>query len=93
MPRPHQRTRSMRRHASKLPSGGGLTIRYKKARVKAARCAQCGRMLFGVPLKAPSEFNRLSSSEKRPQRMFGGQLCHMCLQESLKRAVRSATLA
>jgi len=83
----------MRRHTLKLPGGGGLTIHYNKARVKASRCAKCGRILFAIPMKAPSELSRLPSSKKRPQRMFGGQLCHACLQESLKQAVRGASAA
>jgi len=79
----------MKRRNVKLPSGSGRTIHYKKTRVKAGRCVQCGRVLFGVPRKHPSELTRLSASQKRPQRMFGGQLCHGCLKEALKQAVWS----
>jgi len=93
VPRPYQRTRSMKRHKLRLPSGGGLTIHYKRARVKAGRCVQCGRLLFGVPMKKPSKLSRLPVSKKRPQRMFGGQLCHKCLKESLKQAVRGTVPA
>jgi large subunit ribosomal protein L34e len=89
MPKPHLRTRSRRRKTLNLPSGGGLTTHYKRAKVKAPNCTQCGRTIFGLPIKAPSKLARLSKSKKRPQRMFGGQLCHKCLQESLKRAARS----
>ncbi len=89
MPKPHLRTRSRRRKTLNLPGGAGLTTHYKRAKVKASNCAQCGRALFGLPIKAPSKLARLSTSEKRPQRMFGGQFCHKCLQESLKRAARS----
>ncbi len=91
MPRPYQRTRSNKRRVLKLPGGSGQTIHYKRARVKAGRCVNCSRILPGVPNKTLSELNRLSKSQKRPQRMFGGQLCHACLKESLKQAVRSAT--
>jgi large subunit ribosomal protein L34e len=93
MPKPYQRTRSNKRRVLNLVSGSGQTTHYKRARAKAARCINCGRTLLGVPNKTLSELNRLSKSQKRPQRMFGGQLCHACLKESLKQAVRSAAQA
>jgi len=80
----------MHRRILKLPSGSGLTIHYKKTRDKASRCTRCGRMLSGVPMKSSSKISRLSTSKKRPERMFGGELCHTCLQAALKQAVRSA---
>jgi len=89
MPKPHFRTRSRKRKTLNLPGGGGLITHYKRARVKASSCARCGRILFGVPIKVPSKLARVSTSKRRPQRMFGGQLCHKCLQESLKIAARS----
>lgn len=89
MPRPQLRTRRLRRQVLRLASGSGLTVHYRRAKVGASSCIRCGRVLSGVPAKRSSELSRLSKSSKRPQRMFGGQLCHACLQESLKTAVRS----
>lgn len=90
MPRPYQRTRGMKRRRVKLPGGTAQTIHYKKAKVKAVHCVNCGRILAGVPRKTPVELSGISKSEKRPQRIFAGQLCHACLRESLKLAVRGA---
>jgi len=87
MPRPSQRTRSRKRSPKRLP-GGGATIHYKKEKVKASHCARCNRVLSGVPRLLKSKMGKLTASQKRIQRMYGGQLCHVCLQDLLKHAVR-----
>ncbi len=52
------------------------------------RCARCGAILNGVPIKE-GERRKLPKTKKRPERMFGGVLCAKCLREILKEAVRS----
>lgn len=87
MPRPSLRTRSRKRSPKRLP-GGGATMHYKKEKVRASRCARCNRVLSGVPRLAQSSMGKLTASQKSIQRMYGGQLCHICLQDLLKHAVR-----
>lgn len=87
MPRPSQRTRSRKRSPKRLP-GGGATMHYKKEKVGASRCARCSRVLSGVPRLAQSSMGKLTASQKSIQRMYGGQLCHICLQDLLKHVVR-----
>ena len=87
MPRPSQRTRSRKRSPKRLP-GGGAAMHYKKEKVRASCCARCNRVLSGVPRLAQSKMGKLTASQKRIQRMYGGQLCHVCLQDLLKHAVR-----
>ncbi len=87
MPRPSQRTRS-RKHSPKRLPGGDATIHFKKEKVKASRCARCDRILAGVPRLPQSKTGKLTASQKRIQRVYGGQLCHVCLQDLLKHAVR-----
>lgn len=91
MPRPSQRTRSRRRSPKRLP-GGGATVRYKKEKIKSSHCARCNRVLSGVPKLARSKTAKLTASRKRVQRMYGGQLCHACLQDLLKRVVRERSI-
>ncbi len=87
MPRPSQRTRARKRSSKRLP-GGGAAFHYKKEKVGAPRCARCGRVLSGIPKSVQSKMGKLTASQKRIQRIYGGQLCHLCLQYSLKQAVR-----
>jgi len=87
MPKPQQRTRSRKRNLRKLP-GKGTTVHYKRERIGASHCVQCGRILPSVPMLIPSKMRSLPASQRRLQRIYGGQLCHICLKEALKQAVR-----
>jgi|GEM_PF-5262135 len=53
-----------------------------------AKCAICKKPLQGVSRK---NLRKLSISEKRPSRMFGGNLCSSCTREKLKERIRKET--
>ncbi|RLI22790.1 50S ribosomal protein L34e [Candidatus Bathyarchaeota archaeon] len=89
MPRPSLRTRSRKRIQKKVP-GGKTVVHYKKEKSEPAKCSRCGRMLHGIPRCHPSELKKLTRSQRRIMRMYGGQLCASCLKELLKEAVRLA---
>lgn len=72
----------------RLP-GTRSTIHYKQKKVRASHCVKCGRLLPSIPKLASAKMHSLPASQKRLQRMYGGQLCHVCLQDALKQAVRS----
>lgn len=90
MPRPALRTRSRKRSQKRVP-GGLTTVHYKKEKVGVMRCARCNRVLAGVPRLTPSKTSKLTASQRRIQRIYGGNLCHICLQDMLKQAVRART--
>ena len=89
MPKPSLRTRSKKRVQKRVP-GGRTTIHYKKEKSKPAKCSRCGQILHGIPRCHPSELRKLTRSQRRIMRMYGGQLCANCLRELLKEAVRIA---
>ncbi|WP_042667804.1 50S ribosomal protein L34e [Desulfurococcus amylolyticus] len=89
MPRPMYRNRSWRRIIVKTP-GGDVSVHYEKRRPNAARCAICGRPLNGVPALRPVELRKLAKTEKRPERPYGGYICHECLARGIREAVRQA---
>jgi large subunit ribosomal protein L34e len=91
MPRPHQRTRSLRKVYVRTP-GGETKIHYEKRRPGPARCAICGRPLNGVPRLRPAELRKLPKTAKRPERMFGGVICPDCLAKLLKKTIRSQVI-
>ena len=90
MPRPKLRTRSRKRVSVRLP-GGRTAIHYKREKPRPARCARCGGKLGGVPRLTPVEIRRLPANQRRPERIYGGQLCPRCLREALKEAARLAS--
>ncbi len=87
MVRPGLRSRSMKRVAKRVPSGQSKVF-YVRRKHYVARCAICGKPLSGVP-KDPDIIRYGAKTKKRPERIYGGVLCHDCLARSLRLAVRS----
>jgi len=87
MVRPQLRSRSYKRIPRRTPSGRTV-VHYERGKNTPMRCAKCGGILNGVPIKE-SERRRLPKAMKRPERMFGGTLCIRCLREILKEVVKS----
>lgn len=87
-----------KRSAKKVFKKRGKVI-YKRGKPGKAECANCGSRLHGVPRKQGVELAKLSKTEKRPQRPFGGVLCGNCtrrlvkLEARLKHALTDASQA
>lgn len=79
--------KSMKRVRKKTISGENVFV-YRKARTGAAVCNHCGRELHGVPKLFKSQLGKLSISEKRPNRKFGGYYCADCTREFFKDMAR-----
>lgn len=87
MPRPTHRNRSWRRIAVRTP-GGRAVVHYEKKKPGKPVCMVCGRPLNGVPALRPSGLSKLAKTEKRPERAYGGVVCHECLARGLRNAIR-----
>ena len=81
MPANRFRSRSYKRVHKNTP-GGRNVLRYKKI------CAECGKVLHGVPRGRPYEIRKLSKSARRPNRPFGGHLCSSCTRKHFKNEAR-----
>ncbi len=53
-----------------------------------AKCALCGAKLNAVPKLGSAGLSKLSKTEKRPERVFGGVLCTKCTRLVLKEHTR-----
>jgi large subunit ribosomal protein L34e len=84
MPRRSQRSRSLRKLKVKTPGGRSVT-RFERRKNAAAKCAVCKKPLSGVPLGRDSWIAKLSKTEKRPERPFGGNLCSSCARREMKK--------
>ena len=58
--------------------GGRLVMHETRKRHGDAVCAICGGILLGVRTGSKVEIGKLSRSERRPERPFGGVLCSAC---------------
>jgi large subunit ribosomal protein L34e len=77
MPEGSKRSRSLRRVFKKTP-GGNTVVHYTKRKPSKAVCSDCGAVLSGVENNRPSKLQKLSKTQKRPSRPFGGVLCTKC---------------
>jgi len=84
MPRPSQRSRSLRRIKKKTP-GGERKVHYKKRKHSKARCSVCKKPLSGVPKGRDSDIAKIPKTKKRPERPYGGNLCSSCMRREMKR--------
>lgn len=84
MPKPQFRSRSYRKLHVKTP-GGKSKIHFEKKSNKIPHCSICKAPLNGVKTNKIYSF---SLSQKRPERPFGGYLCHKCLENLIKMSVR-----
>jgi len=66
-----------------------MDTHFKREKIDASYCARCGQMLLGVPRLTSSKIRKLPASQRRVERMYGGQLCHSCIRNLLKQAVRN----
>ena len=67
---------------------GRLIILIKRKKGDVPKCAICKRPLRGIKKYVPSELRRMNKSQKRVSRIYGGYLCHQCLEKVLKEKVR-----
>lgn len=88
MPENRFRSRSYKRMKVNTP-GGVSVLRYKKKKPAKHTCAECGAILNGVPRGRPYEIKKLSKSQKRPTRAFGGYLCSECTRKHFKNEART----
>lgn len=83
MPRPAERSRSLRRIKLKMPSGKFKTV-YTKRKSKPARCAICKKPLHGTVRGLPFKIKRLARTKRRPERPYAGNLCSKCMRLVIK---------
>jgi len=68
----------------KLP-GNKIKVIFKKRKPKSAKCGICGKELQGIPRLRKGDFRKLSKSERRPNRPYGGNLCSRCMRNEIIR--------
>ena len=82
MPRGSRRSRTLRRIHVKTPKHTKLV--YAKRAHSKPHCANCGAVLKGVATGAPYRMAKLSKTERRPERPYGGMLCSRCSRLKIK---------
>lgn len=73
---------------SRRTPGGKPGVKRKPKKPSAATCGLCGSQLHGVPRRGTAGMAKLAKTEKRPERPFGGVLCHACVAAIVKEKAR-----
>jgi len=77
------------RETKKRTPGSRPAKYYAKRNVKKAVCGVCGSLLQGIKHQSNLKLGKLSKTQRRPERAFGGVLCSKCSREQLKSRARS----
>jgi len=80
------KSRTFRRIKKRVVSG--TVTHYTKRKPAKCKCANCSVPLKGVKSDLPSKIQKLSKSERRPERPFGGVLCSQCARKEHKKSAR-----
>ena len=76
------KSRSLRRVFKKTP-GGDTVVHYRQRKPSVAKCGECGAVLHGIPRGNNSKVGKLSKTQRRPERPFGGVLCSKCMRKKI----------
>lgn len=58
--------------------GGKTVSQYRRKMYSRHQCALCKELLQGTPRGSKTAMHKLTKSQRRPTRPFGGQLCTKC---------------
>ncbi len=73
----------------KVRTPGGRLARHETRKKHGdAVCAICSAVLLGVRTGSKVEIGKLSRSERRPERPFGGVLCSACTRNIISMRAR-----
>ena len=81
--RGNKRSRSMARKKKRLP-GNSHTTHYIRRKPDYAHCAITGKRLHGVPRVRDTKRKHLGKTQKRPNRPYGGKICHNALADAIQ---------
>lgn len=82
--------RFSKKRVRKSPSGKKV-VKFKTKKPGKALCGICNAKLNAVPNRRPPELSKLAKTQKRPERVFGGVLCHACTRRIIKEQSRVAS--
>ncbi len=75
-----RRSLSLKKIRVRVP-GSSTVTHYTYAKPAKPACGICEAELHGVARGRPSEIRKLSKTERRPERPFGGVLCSNCMRK------------
>lgn len=84
--RGNRRSHAMRRLMRRLP-GNTTTTHFVRRRPNYAHCPITGQKLNGVPRLRPAQLSKLTKTQRRPSRPYGGKISHTALVHAIQQSV------
>ncbi len=88
MVQPKFRSRSLRRVYVRTTKGKSV-IHYERRKPGKPQCSDCGDYLKGVASGITFKVKKLSKTQRRPERPYGGVLCGSCMRKVMINKARS----
>lgn len=85
MPEGKFKSRTFRRVYKRTP-GSVAVLTHVRRKPAKHKCAKCGTVLAGTARELP--YKKLTLSQKRPTRPFGGYMCSSCTRKVLREKAR-----
>ncbi len=85
------RSRTFRRVYVRTPAGRNV-LHHRRRKNGKPQCKDCGKELSGVARGTPAQIHRLSKTQRRPQRPYGGVLCSSCTRNLIKEQSRKVSM-
>ncbi len=82
------RSRYRMKKLSRRTPSGRTSLLTKNKKPKQSKCALCRKPLHAVPRETRAGMAKLSATQRRPQRVFGGVLCGNCTASVIKTRTR-----
>lgn len=83
MVQPRLKSKSFRKVKKRVP-GGRLAMHFVRKQPSLPACSTCRKPLHGVAKGRGYQVSKLSKSQKRPSRPYGGNLCSGCMRSLIK---------
>ena len=87
MPAGKDKSKTKRRVFVRTP-GGETVVHRRRFNTSKPVCAECKVELKGVARGNPAQIAKLSKTQRRPERPYGGVLCSKCMRKKFIQEAR-----
>ena len=87
MVKPSHRSHAEARKKRRMPGRGNMVIHYVRRNPSKATCPITKKQIHGIPRKRPAQMRKLTKTQRRPSRPYGGVISHTALENEITRKV------
>jgi len=81
-----KKSKSKRQVQRRTPGGKTVTF-FKERKHSKSICGVCKNQLHGIPTTTKHQLKKLSKTQRRPERPYGGILCSACMRKKITEGI------